>query len=166
MHRSNLSLESSALEKEGGACFGHLLKQRLYPPQLCPVDRNLGEGCIKTNYPKKEKEEKRQSLGFGQVKKSREEIISQQRDYFLSNTHSCLIWGGVCLQCAILFSICFSAVCPFIIPLLVKINKSFFPSDVTDFFMSSISKIKQDREKETYKVSKRDFASSCGRKYT
>ncbi|KFM12393.1 Cytochrome P450 3A9, partial [Aptenodytes forsteri] len=45
----------------------------------------------------------------------------------------------------------FISVCPFIIPLLAKINKSIFPSGVSDFFMSSISKIKQDREKETYK---------------
>ncbi|NWX45261.1 CP3A9 protein, partial [Steatornis caripensis] len=42
-------------------------------------------------------------------------------------------------------------VCPFVTPLLVKLNVSFFPSDVVDFFMRSITKIKQDREKETHK---------------
>uniref|UniRef100_A0A8B9ISG9 Cytochrome P450 3A n=1 Tax=Amazona collaria TaxID=241587 RepID=A0A8B9ISG9_9PSIT len=42
-------------------------------------------------------------------------------------------------------------VCPFITPLLVKMNVSFFPSDAVDFFMRSISKVKQDREKDTHK---------------
>ncbi|KAM9292189.1 cytochrome P450 3A12-like [Morus bassanus] len=42
-------------------------------------------------------------------------------------------------------------VCPFITPLLVKMNISFFPRDAVDFFLRAISKIKQDREKETYK---------------
>ncbi|NXS41090.1 CP3A9 protein, partial [Balaeniceps rex] len=41
-------------------------------------------------------------------------------------------------------------VCPFVIPLLAKMNISFFPGDAVDFFMRSISKIKQDREKETH----------------
>ncbi|KAM9013524.1 cytochrome P450 3A9-like [Ara ararauna] len=41
--------------------------------------------------------------------------------------------------------------CPFIIPLLAKMKVSFFPADVVDFFMRSISKVKQDREKETHK---------------
>ncbi|NWR75627.1 CP3A9 protein, partial [Centropus unirufus] len=40
---------------------------------------------------------------------------------------------------------------PFIIPLLVKMNVSFFPNDVVDFFMRSITKIKQDREKDPLK---------------
>ncbi|KFV51364.1 Cytochrome P450 3A9, partial [Gavia stellata] len=44
-----------------------------------------------------------------------------------------------------------SFIFPFIIPLLVKMNVSLFPSDAVDFFMRSISKIKQDREKETHK---------------
>ncbi|NXC51417.1 CP3AL protein, partial [Penelope pileata] len=41
-------------------------------------------------------------------------------------------------------------VCPFVTPLLAKMNVSFFPSNAVDFFMRSISKIKKDREKETY----------------
>ncbi|NXX96020.1 CP3AC protein, partial [Centropus bengalensis] len=40
---------------------------------------------------------------------------------------------------------------PFIIPLLVKMNVSFFPNDVVDFFMRSITKIKRDREKDPLK---------------
>ncbi|NXD61750.1 CP3A9 protein, partial [Eolophus roseicapillus] len=40
---------------------------------------------------------------------------------------------------------------PFITPLLAKMKVSFFPSDAVDFLMRSISKIKQDREKETHK---------------
>ncbi|XP_010208743.2 cytochrome P450 3A9 [Colius striatus] len=40
---------------------------------------------------------------------------------------------------------------PFLIPLMAKMNISFFPSDAVDFFMRSLSKIKQDREKETHK---------------
>ncbi|NXK13256.1 CP3A9 protein, partial [Herpetotheres cachinnans] len=42
-------------------------------------------------------------------------------------------------------------VCPFVIPLLAKMNVNVFPRDALDFFMRSISKIKQDREKETHK---------------
>ncbi|KAM6054308.1 cytochrome P450 3A9-like [Chlamydotis macqueenii] len=41
--------------------------------------------------------------------------------------------------------------CPFLIPLMAKMNVSIFPNDAVDFFMRSISKIKQDREKETHK---------------
>ncbi|KFO78913.1 Cytochrome P450 3A13, partial [Cuculus canorus] len=40
---------------------------------------------------------------------------------------------------------------PFIGPLLNKMNVSFFPNDVVDFFMRSITKIKQDREKDPHK---------------
>ncbi|KAM9598920.1 cytochrome P450 3A24-like [Morphnus guianensis] len=42
------------------------------------------------------------------------------------------------------------AVCPLVIPLLAKMNVSFFPRDAVDFFMRSLSKIKQDREKEAH----------------
>lgn len=42
---------------------------------------------------------------------------------------------------------------------------SFFPRDAVDFFMRSLSKIKQDREKEAHKVSECEFASNCGWKY-
>ncbi|XP_052628251.1 cytochrome P450 3A9-like [Harpia harpyja] len=42
-------------------------------------------------------------------------------------------------------------VCPFVIPLLAKMNVSFFPRDAVDFFVRSLSKIKQDREKEAHK---------------
>ncbi|XP_054699245.1 cytochrome P450 3A9-like [Grus americana] len=42
-------------------------------------------------------------------------------------------------------------VCPFITPLLAKMNISFFPSDAVSFFMRALSKIKQDREKEPHK---------------
>ncbi|XP_010164939.1 cytochrome P450 3A24 [Antrostomus carolinensis] len=42
-------------------------------------------------------------------------------------------------------------VCPFLIPLMVKMNVSFFPGDAVDFFMRSLSKIKQDREKDPHK---------------
>nr|XP_009934798.1 PREDICTED: cytochrome P450 3A9-like [Opisthocomus hoazin] len=45
----------------------------------------------------------------------------------------------------------FAFVFPIFIPLLAKMNVSAFPSDAVDFFIRSISKIKQDREKETYK---------------
>ncbi|XP_062444115.1 cytochrome P450 3A9-like [Rhea pennata] len=41
-------------------------------------------------------------------------------------------------------------VCPFLSPLLAKMNVSFFPKDAVDFFMNSISKIKKNREKETH----------------
>uniref|UniRef100_A0A8C3PYR4 unspecific monooxygenase n=1 Tax=Chrysolophus pictus TaxID=9089 RepID=A0A8C3PYR4_CHRPC len=44
-----------------------------------------------------------------------------------------------------------SFVCPFLIPLMAKMNISFFPSDAVDFFLRSIDKIKKDREKETHK---------------
>ncbi|NXW15724.1 CP3A9 protein, partial [Circaetus pectoralis] len=40
---------------------------------------------------------------------------------------------------------------PFVIPLLAKMNVSFFPRNAVDFFMRSLSKIKQDREKEAHK---------------
>uniref|UniRef100_A0A8C0BQX8 unspecific monooxygenase n=1 Tax=Buteo japonicus TaxID=224669 RepID=A0A8C0BQX8_9AVES len=42
-------------------------------------------------------------------------------------------------------------VCPFLVPLLAKMNVSFFPRDAVNFFMRSLSKIKQDREKEAHK---------------
>ncbi|NP_001290080.1 cytochrome P450 3A37 [Meleagris gallopavo] len=42
-------------------------------------------------------------------------------------------------------------VCPFLTPLMAKMNVSFFPSDAVDFFLRSIDKIKKDREKETHK---------------
>ncbi|XP_031462439.1 cytochrome P450 3A9-like [Phasianus colchicus] len=42
-------------------------------------------------------------------------------------------------------------VCPFLTPLMAKMNISFFPSDAVDFFLRSIDKIKKDREKETHK---------------
>ncbi|XP_015732491.1 cytochrome P450 3A9-like [Coturnix japonica] len=42
-------------------------------------------------------------------------------------------------------------VCPFLIPLMAKMNISFFDSNAVDFFMRSIDKIKKDRERETYK---------------
>ncbi|NXP18599.1 CP3A9 protein, partial [Scytalopus superciliaris] len=44
-----------------------------------------------------------------------------------------------------------SFVFPFLIPVLAKMNVSFFPSDAVDFFMRSISRIKQERERETHK---------------
>ncbi|NXE89308.1 CP3A9 protein, partial [Menura novaehollandiae] len=44
-----------------------------------------------------------------------------------------------------------SFVFPFLTPVLAKMNFSFFPSDAVDFFMRSISKIKQEREKEAHK---------------
>ncbi|KFQ05822.1 Cytochrome P450 3A24, partial [Leptosomus discolor] len=45
----------------------------------------------------------------------------------------------------------FIFVCPFLTPLLAKMNISFFPSSAVDFFMRTLSKIKSDREKETHK---------------
>lgn len=36
---------------------------------------------------------------------------------------------------------------------MAKMNISFFPNDAVDFFMRSIAKIKQEREKEAHKVS-------------
>ncbi|XP_017669140.1 PREDICTED: cytochrome P450 3A9-like [Lepidothrix coronata] len=44
-----------------------------------------------------------------------------------------------------------SFVFPFVTPLLAKMNLSFFPADAVDFFMRSIGKIKEDREKEAHK---------------
>ncbi|XP_041893487.1 cytochrome P450 3A9-like [Corvus kubaryi] len=44
-----------------------------------------------------------------------------------------------------------SFVFPFLTPLLAKAGVSFFPSDAVDFFMRSIAKIKQEREKEAHK---------------
>ncbi|NXO70163.1 CP3A9 protein, partial [Phainopepla nitens] len=44
-----------------------------------------------------------------------------------------------------------SFVFPFLVPVMAKMNISFFPKDAVDFFMRSISKIKQEREKETHK---------------
>ncbi|NXF01266.1 CP3A9 protein, partial [Smithornis capensis] len=44
-----------------------------------------------------------------------------------------------------------SFVFPFVTPLLAKMNVSFFPSAAVDFFLRSVSKIKQEREKETHK---------------
>ncbi|KAM6250261.1 cytochrome P450 3A21-like [Porphyrio hochstetteri] len=44
-----------------------------------------------------------------------------------------------------------SFVCPFITPLLAKMNVSFFPRSAVDFFMRSIAKIKEEREKDTQK---------------
>ncbi|NWI20979.1 CP3AL protein, partial [Crypturellus soui] len=41
-------------------------------------------------------------------------------------------------------------VCPFLAPLLSKMNVSFFPSDAVDFFIRSIDKIKKNREKEAH----------------
>ncbi|NXH78525.1 CP3AO protein, partial [Hydrobates tethys] len=42
-------------------------------------------------------------------------------------------------------------ICPFITPLLVKMSESFSHDNPVEFFMKTISKIKQDREKETHK---------------
>ncbi|NWW10005.1 CP3A9 protein, partial [Oreocharis arfaki] len=44
-----------------------------------------------------------------------------------------------------------SFVFPFVTPVLAKMNVSFFPTDAVDFFMRSIAKIKQEREKEAHK---------------
>ncbi|NXP44780.1 CP3AO protein, partial [Heliornis fulica] len=44
-----------------------------------------------------------------------------------------------------------SFVCPFLTPLLAKMGVSFFPSSAVDFFMRSLAKIKEDREKDTQK---------------
>ncbi|XP_032930153.1 cytochrome P450 3A9-like [Catharus ustulatus] len=44
-----------------------------------------------------------------------------------------------------------SFVFPFLIPVMAKMNVSFFPKDAVDFFMRSVAKIKQDREKELHK---------------
>lgn len=40
---------------------------------------------------------------------------------------------------------------PFLIPVMAKMNINIFPSDAVDFFMRSLAKIKQDREKEAHK---------------
>ncbi|NWI63515.1 CP3A9 protein, partial [Todus mexicanus] len=40
---------------------------------------------------------------------------------------------------------------PFVGPLLAKMNVNFFPKSAVNFFLRSISKIKEDREKETHK---------------
>ncbi|NXS90957.1 CP3AD protein, partial [Jacana jacana] len=40
---------------------------------------------------------------------------------------------------------------PFLTPILAKMNVNFFPKDAVDFFMRSIAKIRQDREKEPHK---------------
>ncbi|NXA04240.1 CP3A9 protein, partial [Sapayoa aenigma] len=44
-----------------------------------------------------------------------------------------------------------SFVFPFTAPLMAKMNLSIFPTAAVDFFMRSVSKIKQEREKETHK---------------
>ncbi|NWU27803.1 CP3A9 protein, partial [Dyaphorophyia castanea] len=44
-----------------------------------------------------------------------------------------------------------SFVFPFLNPLLAKLGVSFFPNDAVDFFMRSIAKIKEEREKEVHK---------------
>uniref|UniRef100_A0A8C3QLC3 Cytochrome P450 3A n=1 Tax=Cyanoderma ruficeps TaxID=181631 RepID=A0A8C3QLC3_9PASS len=44
-----------------------------------------------------------------------------------------------------------SFVFPFLIPIMAKMNVNIFPSDAVDFFMRSIAKIKQEREKEAHK---------------
>uniref|UniRef100_A0A8C3NIV8 Cytochrome P450 3A n=1 Tax=Geospiza parvula TaxID=87175 RepID=A0A8C3NIV8_GEOPR len=40
---------------------------------------------------------------------------------------------------------------PFLIPVMAKMNVNIFPSDAVDFFMRTLAKIKQDREKEAHK---------------
>ncbi|NXO85954.1 CP3A9 protein, partial [Sitta europaea] len=40
---------------------------------------------------------------------------------------------------------------PFLIPVMTKMNVSIFPNDAVDFFLRSIAKIKQEREKEDHK---------------
>ncbi|NWY45556.1 CP3A9 protein, partial [Sylvia atricapilla] len=44
-----------------------------------------------------------------------------------------------------------SFVFPFLIPIMAKMNVNIFPSDAVDFFMRSIAKIKEEREKESHK---------------
>uniref|UniRef100_K7FSE6 Cytochrome P450 3A n=1 Tax=Pelodiscus sinensis TaxID=13735 RepID=K7FSE6_PELSI len=39
-------------------------------------------------------------------------------------------------------------VCPFLIPLLKKMNVNFFPKDAIEFFMKSVSRIKKERKEE------------------
>ncbi|KPP56495.1 hypothetical protein Z043_125880, partial [Scleropages formosus] len=41
---------------------------------------------------------------------------------------------------------------PFIVPLLEKLNFSFFPSSVTDFFYASLRKIKAERKTKVHKA--------------
>ncbi|XP_005523070.1 PREDICTED: cytochrome P450 3A9-like [Pseudopodoces humilis] len=44
-----------------------------------------------------------------------------------------------------------SFIFPFLIPVMAKMNVNIFPKDAVDFFMRSIAKIKQEREKEAHK---------------
>ncbi|KAL2298921.1 hypothetical protein Nmel_014531, partial [Mimus melanotis] len=44
-----------------------------------------------------------------------------------------------------------SFVFPFLIPVMAKMNVNIFPKDAVDFFMRSVAKIKQEREKEPHK---------------
>ncbi|NXD40920.1 CP3A9 protein, partial [Copsychus sechellarum] len=44
-----------------------------------------------------------------------------------------------------------SFVFPFLIPIMAKMNVNIFPKDAVDFFMRSLAKIKQEREKEAHK---------------
>uniref|UniRef100_U3KHE4 Cytochrome P450 3A n=2 Tax=Ficedula albicollis TaxID=59894 RepID=U3KHE4_FICAL len=44
-----------------------------------------------------------------------------------------------------------SFVFPFLIPIMAKMNVNIFPKDAVDFFMRSVAKIKQEREKEAHK---------------
>ncbi|NXP01108.1 CP3A9 protein, partial [Certhia brachydactyla] len=44
-----------------------------------------------------------------------------------------------------------SFVFPFLIPVMAKMNVNIFPSEAVDFFMRSLAKIKQEREKEAHK---------------
>ncbi|NXW03604.1 CP3AL protein, partial [Fregetta grallaria] len=48
-------------------------------------------------------------------------------------------------------TILFTFICPFVAPLLVKMNECFSHKNPIEFFRKSISKIKQDREKETHR---------------
>lgn len=45
-------------------------------------------------------------------------------------------------------------VCPFLIPLLKKMDVNFFPKDAIEFFTKSIARMKEDREKEAKGVSR------------
>ncbi|NXW78845.1 CP3A9 protein, partial [Hirundo rustica] len=44
-----------------------------------------------------------------------------------------------------------SVVFPFLTPVMAKMNINLFPNDAVDFFMRSLAKIKQEREKEAHK---------------
>ncbi|NXR24364.1 CP3AO protein, partial [Cinclus mexicanus] len=44
-----------------------------------------------------------------------------------------------------------SFVFPFLIPVMAKMNVNLFPKDAVDFFMRSVAKIKQEREKEPHR---------------